>query len=208
MKKTKSITSLFIDIGGVLLTNGWDRHAREKAAEHFGLDLAELNSRHQQIFDTYEVGKTSLKEYLERVVFHKKQKFTLEEFRSLMFAQSKPYPEMIQLICDLKAKYQLKIAVVSNEGRELNEHRIKKFKLERFVDFFISSSFVHLRKPDKDIYRLALDVSLVPISQVLYIEDRPMFVQVAEDLGIKSICHCSYETTVQQLKRFGLHTSL
>ena len=198
------ITTLFLDIGGVLLTNGWDREAREEAAKHFNLDLQELNARHQQTFDTYEVGKTSLEEYLQRVVFYKKHKFTIEEFRTFMFMQSKAYPGMIDLICRLKEKYRLKIAVVSNEGRELTEYRIKKFKLGSFVDFFISSCFVHLRKPDQDIYRLALDVAQEPTSQVLYIEDRPMFIQVAADLGIRGICHSSFEATCKELAGFNL----
>jgi putative hydrolase of the HAD superfamily len=197
-------TTLFLDVGGVLLTNGWDRDSREKAARHFGLDLTDMNSRHQQTFDTYEVGKTSLKEYLERVVFYKKRTFSLRQFQTFMFHQSKAYPEMIDLICRLKKKYGLKIAVVSNEGRELNEYRIKKFKLCRFVDFFISSCFVHLRKPDQDIYRLALDVAQVPASEVLYIEDRPMFVQVAKDLGIRGLCHSHFEETAAELGKWGL----
>ncbi len=198
------ITTLFLDVGGVLLTNGWDRDSRELAARHFDLDLTDLNSRHQQTFDTYEVGKTSLKEYLERVVFYKKRKFTLGQFQAFMFRQSKAYPEMIDLVCRLKKKYRLKIAVVSNEGRELNEYRIKKFKLSRFVDFFISSCFVHIRKPDQDIYRLALDVAQAPASEVLYIEDRAMFVQVAKDLGIRGLCHSSIETTTAELVKWGL----
>ena len=202
--KSLKITTLFLDVGGVLLTNGWDREAREEAAKHFGLDLQELNTRHQQTFDTYEVGKTSLKEYLERVLFYKKQKFTIEEFQTFMFQQSKAYPDMIDLVCRLKEKYRLKIAVVSNEGRELTEYRIKKFKLGSFVDFFISSCFVHLRKPDQDIYRLALDVAQESISQVLYIEDRPMFIQVTADLGIRGICHASFEATCKHLAGFGL----
>jgi putative hydrolase of the HAD superfamily len=198
------VTTLFLDVGGVLLTNGWDRGSRTKAARHFGLDLTDLNSRHSQTFDTYEVGKTSLEEYLERVVFYKKRKFTVAQFQTFMFHESKAYPEMIDLVCGLKIEYGLKIAVVSNEGRELNAYRIKKFTLGRFVDFFISSCFVHLRKPDQDIYRLALDVAQVPASEVLYIEDRPMFVQVAKDLGIRGICHSTFKETKAQLAKLGL----
>jgi putative hydrolase of the HAD superfamily len=121
-----------------------------------------------------------------------------------MFAQSKPFPRMIELVCRLKARHRLKIAVVSNEGRELNLHRIRTFKLARFVDFFISSCFVHFRKPDADIYRLALDVAQVPVSDVVYVEDRPLFVQVAESLGIRGIRHTDYTSTRARLAEFGL----
>jgi putative hydrolase of the HAD superfamily len=111
---------------------------------------------------------------------------------------------MIEYIRQLKDKYNLKIAVVNNEGRELNEHRIMKFKLNQFVDFFISSCFVHFRKPDADIFRIALDIAQVPVQHVVYIEDMQMFVDVARDLGIRSIHHKNYLSTVEELALMGL----
>ncbi len=204
MTKKRTITTLFLDVGGVLLTNGWDRHARALAADTFNLDLNEIETRHHLTFDTYEVGKISLEEYLNRVVFYTNREFSKNEFEEFMFAQSKPFPEMISLIGYLKKKYDLKIAVVSNEGRELNQYRIEKFKLGTFVDFFISSCFVHFRKPDADIFRLALDVAHVSADEVAYIDDRLMFVQVAEKLGIQGIHHEGYASTCNKLVSFGL----
>jgi putative hydrolase of the HAD superfamily len=121
-----------------------------------------------------------------------------------MFEQSQPYPQMIELVRKLKAQYGLKIAVVSNEGRELNAFRIREFKLDEFVDFFVSSCFVHLRKPDSDIYRMALDIAQDPAERVVYIDDQPMFVQVAEGMGIRSILHTDYMSTCVKLASFGL----
>jgi HAD superfamily hydrolase (TIGR01509 family) len=204
MKRVIPITTLFLDIGGVLLTDGWDHHARKRAAANFKLELAEIEDRHHLTFDTYEEGKLSLEEYLGRVVFYQKRPFTRAQFRRFMFEQSKPFPEMIELVRRIKARYGLKIAVVSNEARELNSHRIRKFKLGGFVDFFISSCFVHLRKPDADIFRIALDIAQVPVEQVVYIENTPMFVQVAEGLGIRSILHTDYRSTCAKLALFGL----
>ena len=204
MKKAVPITTLFLDIGGVLLTDGWDHHARRRAAANFKLNLAEMEDRHQLNFDTYEEGKLTLKEYLGRVVFYRKRPFTFAQFRRFMFAQSKPHPKMIELAAELKARHGLKIAVVSNEARELNAYRIRKFKLDEFVDAFITSCFVHLRKPDADIFRLALDMAQTPARQVVYIENTPMFVQVAEGLGIRSILHTDYKSTCAQLASFGL----
>ena len=198
------ITALFLDIGGVLLTNGWDRNARRLAAETFNLNFDEMDERHHLTFDTYEEGKVTLDEYLDRVVFFRERPFTRDQFRTFMFAQSRPCPEMVELVCRLKSRYGLKIAVVSNEGRELNIHRIGTFKLDAFVDFFVSSCFVHFRKPDADIFRMALDIAQVKPEQVVYIEDRPMFVEVAQALGINGIVHAGYHDTVQELARFGL----
>ena len=207
MKNKIPITCMFLDVGGVLLSNGWTHEARKAAAERFRIDLQEMEDQHHLTFDTYELGKLTLDEYLHRTVFYQKRSFTRRQFREFMFAQSKPFPEMIELVRRLKARHRLEIAVVSNEGRELNSHRIKKFKLDAFVDFFISSCFVHLRKPDVDIYRLALDVAQVRAEQVVYIEDRPMFVQVAETLGIRGIQHTDYQKTRAQLAAFGLEVN-
>ena len=158
-----------------------------------------MEDRHGLNFATYEEGKLTLEDYLSRTVFYKERSFTHDQFREFMFAQSRAFPEMIELIRKLKIKYGLKIAVVSNEGRELNAYRISKYKLDGFVDFFVSSCFVHLRKPDADIFRLALDIAQVPTEQIIYIENTLMFAQIAEDLGIRSILHTDYLSTCEQL---------
>ena len=111
---------------------------------------------------------------------------------------------MIELVRKLKAKYGLKIAVVSNEGRELNAYRIRTFKLDGLVDACISSCFVHLRKPDADLFRLTLDIAQVPVRQIVYMDNTPMFVQIAEGLGIRSILHTDYRSTCAKLASFGL----
>ena len=206
MKRRAPITALFVDIGGVLLTDGWDHDARKRAATNFKLELAEMEDRHHLTFDTYEEGKLTLEEYLDRVVFYQKRPFTRARFRRFMFAQSKPYPEMISLVAQLKGRHGVKVAVVSNEGRELNAYRIRKFKLDGFVDSFISSCFVHVRKPDADIFRLALDIAQAPARQVVYVDNTPMFVQIAEGLGIRSILHTDYRSTCAKLASLGLQS--
>jgi putative hydrolase of the HAD superfamily len=203
-RRPAEITTLFLDIGGVLLTDGWDHHSRRLAAKKFNLDWTEMEDRHRLTFETHEEGKIRFEEYLDHVVFYKKRSFTRNQFRLFMFAQSKPYPEMIELVSQLKVRYGLKIAVVSNEARELNAYRIREFKLDRFVDSFITSCFVHVRKPDADIFRLALDIAQAPAGQVLYIENTPMFVHIAEGLGIRSILHTDYKSTCTKLASFGL----
>ena len=204
MKKAIPITTLFVDIGGVLLTDGWVHEYRKLAAEKFDLNPEDMEKRHYQAFDTYELGKLSIEEYLSWVVFYEERPFTISQFQEFMFAQSKPYPQMIELVRKLKTKYGLKIVVVSNEARELNSHRIRKFKLYEFVDSFISSCFVHVRKPDADIFRLALDIAQTPAGQIVYIENTPMFCQIAEGFGIRSILHTDYNATCAKLASFGL----
>lgn len=204
MTQTRPITSLFLDIGGVLLTNGWDRHARMHAAETFHIDFVEMDERHHLTFDMYEAGKLSLEDYLNRIVFFEERSFSIEEFRTFMFSRSQPYNEMIDLVRVLKAHYHLKTIAVSNEGRELTRYRIQQFNLHEVIDSFVSSCFVHLRKPDLEIYRIALDISQSAPEQVVYIDDRLLFVEVAEGLGIQSIHHTSYQMTHKTLDGLGL----
>jgi putative hydrolase of the HAD superfamily len=204
MKKNLSITTLFVDIGDVLLTNGWGHEFRSLAAKTFDLNYKEMETRHYENFNILELGKIGLEEYLQRVVFYEGRKFSMNVFKKFMFAQNKSFPLMIDLITKLKEKYRLKIVVVSNEAREINAYRIKKFELYRFVDFYISSCYVRLCKPDKDIFLLALDTAQVVPQQIVYIDDTLMHVEVATSLGINSIFHTDYKSTRAKLASFGL----
>jgi putative hydrolase of the HAD superfamily len=205
-KNATAVSCLFLDIGGVLLTNGWDHLVRKRAAKHFSLGWAEMEERHRLTFETHEEGKLTFAEYLDRVIFYQKRPFSRTQFRRFMCSQSKPYPEMIDLFARLKARYGLRVTVVSNEAREVNAYRIRTFKLDRLVDSFISSCFVHLRKPDAEIFRLAMDISQAPARQVAYVDNTPMFVQVAQGLGIRSILHTDYKSTCAKLASCGLRS--
>lgn len=198
------ITTLFLDIGGVLLTNGWDTALRKKTAEHFNVDYAELDHRHRVTYDTYEEGKMSLETYLRQIIFYQPRSFSSADVTNYILEEAKPYQDTIDLVRRLKAVYGLKIAVVSNEGREIAEDRIARFRLKEFVDFFIVSAFVHFRKPDLDIYRLALDVAHVEPGKVAYIEDRPLLCEVAAGLGIHSVLNKSAAQTREILAGLGL----
>ncbi len=200
----QKVTTLFLDIGGVFLTNGWDHNSRAQAAAHFGFPYAEMSRLHDLTFGTYEEGKITLDEYLDRVVFNKERPFTIEDFKRFMFEQSQPLPDMFELTHRLKLRYKLKTVAVSNEGRELTAYRIQKFGLTDVIDFFCSSCYIRMRKPDADIYRLALDMSQTRAPEVVYIENTEMFVDVARGLGIHTIFHKDYETTVLSLAEIGL----
>jgi len=204
MAKSPAISCLFLDIGEVLLTDGWDHHARRRATKHFKLQWADMENRHNDVFAVYEEGKLTLEEYLDWTVFYKRRSFSRAAFQRFIFAQSKPYPDMIVLAVELKAQHRLKIFVVSNEARELNAYRIHKFKLNGFVDAFVSSCYVHIRKPDADIFRVALDIAQVPPAQVIFIDNTPMFVEIAEGLGMRGIVHTDYKSTRAKLALFGL----
>jgi putative hydrolase of the HAD superfamily len=198
------ITTLFLDIGGVLLTPGWDRQARARAVQFFQLDAGDFEERHHLCADLLEVGRIDLAGYLERVVFHTARRFQRDEFRTFMFAQSFAHPPMIELARALRQRHGLRVVLLSNEGRELGQHRIQAFDLGAFSDVFVISGSVHCRKPDPEIYRMALDLAQVPPEHVAYVEDRPLFVEAGARLGLHAIHHTGLETTRAALEALGL----
>lgn len=197
--------ALFLDVGGVLGTNGWGHQSRKKVLDSFGIFAEEgLDERHLAYFELFETGRFTLDEYLQNWIFFRQRLFTSEEFKKKMFAESLPYEEMIALFKKLKQKHQLKIVVISNEGRDLALFRNKKFELDSFVDAFIYSSFLHCRKPNPDIYKYALDISQISPEEAFYIDDRELLIDAASHLGIQGIRHVSYENTVSALAKRGI----
>ena len=204
MQHKNKITTLFLDIGGVLLSNGWGPEFRQRAVEHFHLDADEMEERHSLMFFTFEEGRITLDKYLDKVVFYQKRDFTSGQFKDFLFSLTTPDLEMIAFIKKIKRQYGLKIIAVSNEARELNAYRINTFRLNEIFDFFVSSCYVHLRKPDAAIFRLALDGAQVPVDEIVFIDDVQMFVDIAKDLGITGIHHTDYLSTSKALADLGL----
>ena len=201
-----AIKTLFLDIGGVLLTNGWGRDFRERAEKKFGLDSKEMEERHHLTFDTYEEGKLTLDEYLGRVIFYRQTDFTKEDFKQFMFDQSEELEGALNFFKTLKKQYNLKVIAVSNEGKELNEYRIAKFRLNDLFDAYISSCYVHLRKPDKDMLRMACDISQTKPEEALYVDDRLMFVEVARSYGIPALHYESLSAAKEYISKLTFNT--
>lgn len=198
-----NIRVLFLDIGGVLLTNGWDTAAREKAISTFSLDATEFEKRHGMAFDSFERGRMSLDTYLDLTLFYTARPFTREEFRSFMFDASQPLPGAMEFFRDFRQKNDLRVAALSNEPRELNAHRIKKFDLDSLFDFFISSCYIDKRKPEENMYRMACDIAAVQPQESLYIDDREYYMPMAQKVGLQCLHHTSIEETRDKLKDFG-----
>ena len=194
------ITTLFLDIGGVLLTNGWGREQRQVAIEKFNLNKDEINDRNSLIWDTYEAGKLNLDDYLDFVVFYQKRDFSKKEFTDFIMAQSQPLDGAIDYFKQLKKERGYKIIALSNEVRELNEYRIEKYKLNELFDFYISSCYVHLRKPAPDIYNLAFDTAQINKSEAIYIDDRLPYIEMAIKLGITSLHYTGVESAQAYFK--------
>lgn len=190
------IRALFWDIGGVLLSNAWDRTERAEALQHFNLDPDEFHSRHEMLVSSFERGKITLDEYLERTIFYRERPFTLQAFRDYMLGLSKPFPENLEFARALSDSGKYFMSTINNESRELNYYRMEKFELRKIFRLFISSCFVGLRKPERDIYRLALETTQVPAEECCFIDDRALNLECAAKLGM----HTIQIQTLEQLK--------
>jgi len=181
------IRAIFWDVGGVLLTNAWDRTQRLAALEHFHLDEEEFHDRHEMVVSSFERGKITLDEYLDRTVFYRTRPFTRDAFRDYMFSLSQPFPEVIEFARALSDSGKYFMGTINNESRELNYYRIEKCGLRQIFQLFISSCFVGFRKPEKDIYRLALETTQIPAEECCFTDDRPLNLECAVRLGMHTI---------------------
>lgn len=198
--------ALFSDIGGVLGTNGWDSRLRQKIATHFGVEHERIDARHHLMFDSFERGYLSFDEYLRTVFFAEPRSFSLEQLREFTFEESVAWPANIELLKRVKRANRLKVGLISNEGGSLAQYRIGKFGLLDVADFVIVSHFVHHRKPDPQMWQLALNLVNAEPTTCIYIDDREIFVDVAKRLGFTAFQHTSLENTREELRRLGLAT--
>jgi len=198
------ITTLFWDIGGVVLTNGWDHEARMEAAQTFGLDWEELRERHDLSFPAFDAGQITLDQYLDRTLFYRARPFTREEFTAFMFAQSKEYPETRAVLSDVARSGKYYVAAINNEPRELNEYRIEAFGLRKEFQAFFSSCYLNARKPEETIYRIALEVTQRPADSSVFIDDRTLNLENPRRLGMQ-VVHCQNAKQLRtDLKALGI----
>ena len=200
---SKESKTFFFDIGGVLLTNGWGHESREKAAKHFGIDYKEINYPHEFIFNTYEIGKINLHEYLETAVFTQPRNFTYDDFIQFMLNESQELPDMIPYLIEWKKKTGHRLISINNEGKELNTYRVEKFRLKRVFDAFVSSCDVCMRKPDPGIFKLALGIAQSKAEECVYFDDRPMLAAAAKKIGINAYVHEGFQQTKKILENLG-----
>lgn len=200
-----NIHTLFLDIGGVLLTNGWDTPARQKAIHAFALDEKDFEKRHAMAFDIYERGRVTLDAYLDLLVFYTDRSFSRQDFKDFIFSQSQELPGALDFFHEVKAKNRIPIAALNNEPRELNAYRIKKFELDSLFDYFVSSCYIDRRKPEAQMYSMACDIAAVQPAEALYIDDREHYLPVATALGLQCIHYTGIEAARDELKKHGFN---
>jgi putative hydrolase of the HAD superfamily len=198
------ITTLFWDIGGVILTNGWDRTSRREAATVFQFDWEEFQDRHELSFPAFDNGHIKLNEYLDRTLFYRPRSFTREDFTAFMFAQSKEFSESRAILDTVARSRKYFIGAINNEPFELNEHRIEAFGLRRDFQVFFSSCYLGTRKPEEAIFRIALEVTQRKPEQCLFIDDRPLNLESPRRLGMNAIHFQNAQQLRAELGNFGV----
>jgi putative hydrolase of the HAD superfamily len=200
------ISAIFRDVGGVLLSNAWDREQRQRTLQHFGLDEVEFDDRHEMLISSLERGKISLQEYLERTIFYRARSFTREVFQEYMLSLSQPDTETLRLAGELARSGKYLMSTINNESRELNLFRIQTFGLREIFSLLVSSCFVGLRKPEEGIYRLALEITQRPPEECCFVDDRPLNLDSASKLGMHVIQMENAEQLRQEFKKMGVTT--
>ena len=201
------ISALFWDVGGVLLSNAWDHEQRQQTLKQFGLndeDEAEFESRHEMLVSSFERGKISLQDYLERTIFYRPRPFTIEAFTQHMLSLSKPYPDTLRLAKELARSGKYLMSTLNNESKELNLFRIQTFGLREIFSLFVSSCFVGLRKPEEGIYRLALEITQRPPEECCFVDDRPLNLDSASRLGMHVIQMENAKQLREDLQKLGV----
>jgi putative hydrolase of the HAD superfamily len=201
------VNMLFWDNGGVILTNGWDRESRQKAVEHFHLDWEDFADRHELMLNAFETGEATLTEYLQRTVFYRPRSFTIEEFKAFMFAQSQPLPESLDFLKQLAHSRRCGMAALNNESREINEYRIAQFHLREYFEAFFSSCYLGVRKPDEEIYRLALEITQRKPQECVMIDDRGLNLECAKELGMRVVQFQNARQLRDDLASLGITTN-
>jgi putative hydrolase of the HAD superfamily len=183
---------ILFDVGGVLLTNGWDTNERALAVERFHLDAAAFEARHQAAYPAWERGESSVKDYLDATVFSEPRTFSQDEFFAFMLSMSRVLPNgALGTLEELAASNNCSLGkcllgALNNEARETNEYRFRTFGLRKRFNVSLSSCYLGLRKPDPAIYQRALDILGRPADRILFIDDREENVAGAARAGMKA----------------------
>jgi putative hydrolase of the HAD superfamily len=196
---------ILFDVGGVLLTNGWDHKERAAVVQNFGLDVAEFEARHPEPNDAWEKDEITAKEYLDATVFYKPRSFTHEDFLKAIFAQSVLLTDSgLPVLKEISSTQRYLVGALNNEAREPNEYRFQRYELRKYFEIALSSCYIGLRKPNLEMYKRAIDILGRPAERVLFIDDRQGNVDSAVDAGMKAIRFTGAENLRRELEKLDV----
>jgi len=200
--------AILFDVGGVMLTNGWDHRERAAVLDSFGIvgdDRERLEARHNEPYDALERDLITIDEFLQQAIFFEPRSFTPAEFLEAMKQQSKTIPDnAMGILAEVSASDKWIVGLLNNESRVLHEYRMEKFGIGEYVDVQFSSPYVALRKPEPAIYNRALDILSIPGDRVLFIDDRANNTSAAAAAGMHAIQFLGEQPLRRELKLLGV----
>lgn len=198
------VPTVFFDIGGVLLTNGWDTGARKRAAETFGLDYQEFQTRHEMLKTAFETGRLGLDAYVKKTVFYREREFSAEDFKQFMYDSSQLLGDTLEWVKVLAASNKYRLFTLNNESRELHEERVRRFGLGSVFRAFFTSCYLGQVKPDEDIYINALGIAGCTQHHAVFIDDRPLNIEPANALGLNAVLFQGLDDLRGRLSEYGI----
>lgn len=196
---------ILFDVGGVLLTNGWDHRERAAVAEQFHLDLAALEAHHAAPNDAWERDAISADDYMNAAVFYEPRSFSRQNFLDAVCAQSLLLPDgALGILKVVVASHRFRVGALNNEARETNEYRFDRFGLRAYFEFAFSSCYLGLRKPAPPIYRRAIDILGIAPDRILFIDDRAENAAGAASVGMKTVIFTGADALRRDLQSLGV----
>src|ERR1700748_830340 len=113
-----TISTILWDVGGVLLTNGWDHNERNVVLSRFGVDRDAFEQRHPETNDAWEKGLMTVEQYLQTTVFYEPRSFSSADFLAAMKEQSQVLKDSaIGILGQLAASDSIMLGMLNNEAR-------------------------------------------------------------------------------------------
>jgi FMN phosphatase YigB (HAD superfamily) len=208
VRSSPPIKTIFWDVGGVLLTNGWDKGQRTEVLTRLGVDLADYESRHDEANYFWERGLSTAEHFFNLTVLNQNPQLTFSELWPQVCAESRIlHPGSLNVLGELATSKRYKLATLNNESRELNAHRLDGFRLRPFFDYFICSGYVHEMKPHPGIYQAAIEISGHVAETALLIDDKVENCEAAAALGMQTVCFESPAQLRDELAQLGVRAA-
>lgn len=145
--------------------------------------------------DRFDRGLIAPALFYETVINELAININMDLFRKIWDNIFSLNPGIEQIIRKLKNRYEL--LCLSNTNQWQFDFCMQSFPVLKNFDSFVLSFEIGKKKPDKIIYKKALEQTSALPQECLYIDDIKKFTDAAEDNGIKAIQFIS----VQQLER-------
>lgn len=204
MPDQRSITTIFFDIGSVLVEFN-ERGGLAEIVRLTGLAPEWLGSRMAgENLYALERGEITLRDYhaaafkdagADPPITYDR----FEQFWTGLLLEPTPVADLLPAL-----RKQARVWFLSNSNQVHIDYLKENYPFMALAEGVISSHEVGHRKPDKEIFRLALRRANVPAEQALFIDDKPENVAAAGELGIHAHQYVDLAGLVGFLSEYGL----